>query len=413
MKILWFTNIPLPGHSGAASHSVKTSGGWMLALLEELQTHVNYKLAVATVGKINRVIHRCVDNVDYFIVPQHKHLFGRAALDQNLDNCNSIIRKWKPDVIHIHGTERFYGLLSARQYSSVPTVISLQGLLGPYSQWQHYFGNRSLQDIMRMHRLLELPLLRGQWAGFRQYRRAARREREIIEGNRFFMGRTAWDRAYLLAVNPEARYFHAGELLRQSFWKARWELNAVQRHRIVVSGAGHPRKGVETLLDAASLLQHDFSDVQVGIMGWISKKSGYGRYIRRHINGMHGLVAELGQLNAEEISIELARSHVFASPSFIDNSPNAVCEAQLLGMPVLSTYTGGVPSLIEEGETGLLFPPGDAPMLAARLRQVFEDDALAVDLGKQSHVIASRRHDPESVVRQVLAAYEDVFLQSM
>ena len=128
---------------------------------------------------------------------------------------------------------------------------------------------------------------------------------------------------------------------------------------------------------------------------------------------MHGLVAELGQLNAEEISIELARSHVFASPSFIDNSPNAVCEAQLLGMPVLSTYTGGVPSLIEEGETGLLFPPGDAPMLAARLRQVFEDDALAVDLGKQSHVIASRRHDPESVVRQVLAAYEDVFLQSM
>ena len=121
---------------------------------------------------------------------------------------------------------------------------------------------------------------------------------------------------------------------------------------------------------------------------------------------------ELGALNAEEMVEELVKSHVFVSPSFIDNSPNAVCEAQLLGMPVISTYTGGVPSLIEEGRTGLFFPTGDAPMLAARIREVFEDDALAVRLGEQSHEVACVRHDPDTVVKQVLFAYENIMKKS-
>lgn len=114
------------------------------------------------------------------------------------------------------------------------------------------------------------------------------------------------------------------------------------------------------------------------------------------------------RLNAKEMAEELAKSHVCVSPSFIDNSPNAVCEAQLVGMPVVSTYTGGVPSLIEEGRTGLFFPTGDAPMLAARLREVFENDALAIRLGEQSYDVARRCHDPDAVVKQVLLAYDEV-----
>jgi glycosyltransferase involved in cell wall biosynthesis len=84
------------------------------------------------------------------------------------------------------------------------------------------------------------------------------------------------------------------------------------------------------------------------------------------------------------------------------------CEAQLMGTPVISTYTGGVPSLIEEGRTGLFFPTGDAPMLAARIREVFEDDALAIRLGEQGREEARRRHEPNAIVQRVLEAYEDV-----
>jgi len=68
--------------------------------------------------------------------------------------------------------------------------------------------------------------------------------------------------------------------------------------------------------------------------------------------------------------------------------------------------------LVENRQTGLFFPTGDAPMLAARLRKVFEGDGLAVRLGNQAHEIAIRRHDPNKVVHEVLATYEDVLVRS-
>ena len=79
-----------------------------------------------------------------------------------------------------------------------------------------------------------------------------------------------------------------------------------------------------------------------------------------------------------------------------------------MGMPVIATYTGGVPSLIEERRTGLFFPTGDAPTLAARLRQVFDNDDLAARLGTQSHRDAAIRHDPDTVVKQLAVTYDRV-----
>jgi glycosyltransferase involved in cell wall biosynthesis len=117
---------------------------------------------------------------------------------------------------------------------------------------------------------------------------------------------------------------------------------------------------------------------------------------------------ELGALNAKEMAAELVRSQVFVSPSFIDNSPNALCEAQLVGMPVISTYTGGVPSLVENGKTGLFFPTGDTPTLAAKLREVFENDDFARQLGSRAREIAQQRHAPDRVVSALIQAYEDV-----
>jgi glycosyltransferase involved in cell wall biosynthesis len=77
-------------------------------------------------------------------------------------------------------------------------------------------------------------------------------------------------------------------------------------------------------------------------------------------------------------------------------------------MPVISTYTGGVPSLIDDGRTGLFFPTGDAPMLAARLREIFEDDELARRLGRQANEVAVRRHDPALIISEIVDNYEEV-----
>lgn len=377
----------------------------MATLLTRLLRDTTDTFACAAFGDTRKIQAAHAERIDSFVIPSNR---GSKSMDKALGLCCHLVDEWKPDFIHIHGTEGPYGLLTARSMVACPTVISFQGLLGPCSEWYRYFGNTSLMNIIRMHRWLEIPAMRGQWLMFYRLRKAAKREQEIIKGNQFFIGRTAWDRAYVKALNPSAHYYHGGEMLRDAFWNTRWDLGLAQRHRIIFTNAGHPRKGAEILLDAVTLLQQRFPNVQVAIAGCISQRSGYGRYIRRRILELDCFAKELGQLNAKEMADELCRSHVFVSPSYIDNSPNAVCEAQLLGMPVISTYTGGVPSLIEDGQTGLFFPTGDVPMLAAKLREVFEDDELAKHLGSQARTVALSRHDPELVIRDVLTAYEDI-----
>ena len=406
MKVLWLTNTFLPERYGSV-FDLRESGGWMSTLMAALKDQTGLELSVASARPAKQIETYITNGIRCFVVPCGKRENAGDQRNALLDCCK-VIDQVRPDLVHVHGTERFYGLLGARRLISCPVAISLQGLLGPCSEWYHYFGNRRLLDIIRMHRLLEIPLLRGHWYSFWDIRNKARREREIIQGNRFFMGRTAWDRAYSDSLNPHANYYPVGELLREPFWKKRWTLTKARRHRIIFTNAGHPRKGPEIILDAVSLLKQGYPSIQLCIAGGISRRSGYGRYLRNRMAPFGDTIIELGPLNAEEMAQELIKSHVFVSPSFIDNSPNAVCEAQLIGMPVISTYTGGVPSLIEEGRTGLFFPTGDAAMLAARLTEVFNEDALAVCLGAKSHDVARLRHDPDAVVKQLVSAYESV-----
>lgn len=404
MRILHFKNSPIGVEQiVSCGRGMNTSGAWVAVLLGELLQRTEHEFALLSFGNTKQVEVARGDRITCFTVPQ-----DRGLSRHGLEACREIVTQWKPDLLHFHGTERAYGLLTATRMVRCPAVVSIQGLLGPYSEWYHYFGNRSLLDVLHMHRWLEIAGLRGPLWGYRDLKKSARRERQIIRGNGFFLGRTLWDKAWVLAENPAAVYYHGGELLRPAFWHKTWNLPQVQRHRVIFTNAGQPRKGAEVLLEAARLLKDQVPDLQVCMAGTISRRSGFGRYLRRRMQEFGTTVVELGPLSADQMADELLRSHVFVSPSFIENSPNAVCEAQLMGMPVLSTYTGGVPSLIEEGRTGLFFPTGDAPVLAALLRQLFADDTLAQRLGTQAREVARKRHDPETVVREIVSCYEDV-----
>jgi len=404
MRIFHFGNSPFNiDQLRSGGLKINTSGGWITALLGRLLSDTNFSLAYASFGKTRKIVSLHGERIDCFVIPEK---WGDS--EQGLRACFGIVEQWKPDLIHIHGTERIYGLLIARGMVRCPAVISMQGLLGPCSEWYRYFGNRTLLDILRMHRWLEIPAMRGHWMGFLQIRSWAKREREIIAGNQYFMGRTEWDRAYVKALNPSATYYHEGRLLREPFWHKHWEIERAQTHRVIFTHAGHPRKGTEILLDAIRLLMPDYPDIKVCIAGTISHRSGYGRYLRRKLRELGQICIELGPLDAEQMVIELTNSHVFVSPSFIDNSPNAVSEAQLIGMPVISTYTGGLSSLITDGITGLFFPTGDPHTLGAKLREVFENDSLAVNLGSEARAVATQRHDSDSILQSILANYRDV-----
>jgi glycosyltransferase involved in cell wall biosynthesis len=158
------------------------------------------------------------------------------------------------------------------------------------------------------------------------------------------------------------------------------------------------------------IVRREFRDAKLKLAGNIGTRRGYDRFLRRMITqtGLWGTVEFLGYLDASAMVRELCRAHVFAISSYIENSPNSLCEAMQVGLPCVASYAGGIPSLVEQGRTGLLFPTGDTPLLAEAIMRIFRDDDLACRLSVAARDAASERHAPQRVLSQLLNAYKNV-----
>ncbi len=415
MRILWFTNIPMPAMLGLDSKTHAASGGWMMALLKQLVSNGECDISVACASPglpEKETIVR--DGICYFPISQGKawKMFDCRSPDCNpryLQRCIQIVNKVQPDIIHVHGSERFYGLLGLEGVVAPPVVISMQGLLHDLCKRRNYFGVASWRDILRSGKYINWLRGMNPLRTYFRFCRAARREVEILKGNRYFMGRTTWDRAHLKMLNPNASYFYVPELIRSTFFKSEWKLDSCKRHRIIFTNARSFCRGVEVLLEATSILTKQYPDVELAIAGGV-ENTQYGKRLIRNARQLK--VGEnlhfLGWLDESQMSKELCNSHAFAITSLLENSPNSLCEAQLVGLPCVASYVGGIPSLVDEGKTGLLFPAGDAAVLAERIREIFINDDLARKLGTIARKTALRRHDPQTVVRSVQETYEAV-----
>ena len=157
------------------------------------------------------------------------------------------------------------------------------------------------------------------------------------------------------------------------------------------------------------LLRRDYPTIKLRLAGTVSERSGYGRFLRRRIDelGLEDAVEFTGFLDEARMTEALLRAHVFVIASYIENSPNSLAEAMLLGLPCVAGYTGGIPDMVESEVTGLLYPVGDVPLLADRIRRIFTDDRLATSLGANARGVALQRHDPELVTGQLLNAYKE------
>lgn len=400
MRVLWFTNC-LTERACAAFGASRSSlsGGWMDALYDAVVARdPALRMCIASADSASGLERTQLGSTEFVRFPAGRRGVARAI---------SLVHLFAPDVVHVHGSEFFYGLVAQDPSIRSRVAISLQGLVGACSAWPAFFGNLPPWQVLQLHRLPELAIGRGLLPTYFGFRRNARREREILSLTGHVLGRTAWDRAHAQAINPGVRYHHVGELLRVPFWSQRWDIGRCRRQSIIFTNAGHPRKGVEVLLDAFQIVRRSFPDAILRVAGGISSRSGYGRHMRRTLGGLSG-VELLGSLDASQMVRILCDTHLFVSPSFIDNSPNALCEAQLVGMPVVATYVGGVPSLVEEGRTGLFAPAGDPAPFAQRIMQILSNDELAQRLGAQAREVAQLRHAPDAVVEQLLSAYRTI-----
>ena len=232
----------------------------MGALLDLLKERPGLELGVATACSYYPDASFNKAGVDYFIIHQKTSKFRRSLfpVDYNpkyLKRCVEIVNEYKPDIVHIHGTERFYVEMVSKKMLSCPVVISIQGIIDACCEWYRWFGKIPLQQISPATAGDSLKFSGLLW-DLRLARIQAKRERAGLQTGQYFFGRTDWDRAYLKYFNDDAKYFMAGEVLRTSFWEHRWQLERCTKHRIIFTNTQHPRKGTELLLEAIKRLEN-------------------------------------------------------------------------------------------------------------------------------------------------------------
>jgi glycosyltransferase involved in cell wall biosynthesis len=102
------------------------------------------------------------------------------------------------------------------------------------------------------------------------------------------------------------------------------------------------------------------------------------------------------------------KTHVFLCPSAIENSPNSVGEAMLLGVPVVSSDVGGVHNLVCNKKDGILYQKDKPEALKNAVLSIFDDDKLAMSLSSNARAHALKTHDPETNYQTLLEIYNEI-----
>ena len=333
-----------------------------------------------------------------------------------------VVLEFKPDIVHILGTEGRFAALPKFVFEGCPVVVSLQGIMamcgvaynGFLTPWELRPPFLSWSFIRN-----GFTILREQkfWMTVR-----ASSEMSIFRRHHYFIGRTTFDKAWVAYYNNKAQYYHVDEILRPQFYDEKVERSHVVRHTLFCGGAAaYPLKGCHWLLRALAALKTKYPDVKLRIANaemldgkiswWRRIKAGtYVWYLRKLICefDIADNVVALPALSADGVKEELQKAELFVLPSVCENSPNAIGEAMMLGTPVIASYVGGIPSIVSNNETARLIPPADAAYLAGTIDYLFEHPRQGVALAAKARKTALKRHCVNRNTQALLSAYESI-----
>jgi len=140
-------------------------------------------------------------------------------------------------------------------------------------------------------------------------------------------------------------------------------------------------KGVLILVEALKLLKeegHTFNARLVGAPSDIAIETLQGIISD---SGLADCVNVVGPLFGEDKYDELQKADIFVLPTYNDAFPLVIIEAYQFALPVVSTFEGGVPDMVTDGETGFLVKTKDPRMMADKIAILLQDKNLRIEMG--------------------------------
>ncbi|MHB1411848.1 MAG: glycosyltransferase family 4 protein [Thermoleophilia bacterium] len=183
---------------------------------------------------------------------------------------------------------------------------------------------------------------------------------------------------------------------------ASWQPGEGERDYVLFAGRMSLEKGVETLIRAMAKLP----DIPLKI-------AGTGMLEREYRTITHELGARniefLGFRSEEEIRRLTQGARFTAVPSeWYENAPMTILESFACGTPVVGARIGGIPELVREGQTGMLFEPGDITGLRRVIESLWDRSGPCAQMGAAARQLAEDEYSPATHYDKILDVYQQV-----
>ena len=410
MKLLWLCNMAPSAVQEKISGRAK-GGLWVDHVLSDLrQQDLTIHILCPGKGEKGILDERCSyatfrEGLPHVYLPELEQEFAGE------------LAAFQPDVIHVWGTE--YGhtlaMVNAAEQAGMLShlAVSIQGLCSVYTA--HYAEGVpfAVQRSATFRDLVRRDNIRSQQEKFRL---RGKLETQALKKACHVIGRTAWDKACTSQINPEAEYHFCNETLREPFYDDQWQYETCRKHRIFASSCVYPIKGFHYLLEAMGEVVKTYPDATLAVPGksFLTvdglHRSSYQKYLadltRRF--GLEEKIEFLGSLTAQGMKEAFLEANVFVLPSTIENSPNSLGEAMLLGVPCVASDVGGVTTMMTHEKEGFIYQSTAPYMLSYYIKTVFDWEERAQVLGRAAKEHACRTHEPEKNLQDLLEIYRSL-----
>lgn len=160
-----------------------------------------------------------------------------------------------------------------------------------------------------------------------------------------------------------------------------------QGKRLLFVGGSNPRKGIDLVIEAFAHVHRRHPQVSLDLLGGWDWRAQKGEAVRLGISTrihFHPYVPH------EDMPTYYRRAYAFLAPTRAESFGIALAEAMACGVPVVSTPTGAVPELIDDGVHGILVPANDALALAEAVLELLNDPRRADEMGQAGRRRAQR-----------------------
>jgi len=326
-------------------------------------------------------------------------------------NIKQLIKNEKPDIVHIHNIYHHItpSILSVLKKYHLPVVQTLHDfhLISP--NYNLFFKNSPHETCSHgkywkaiVHKCIKNSRFASMLVAVKMY--FEKISRVYLKNVDFFIAPSEFlKKKYLENKFPAQKIIAIKPFVDAGMYLP----NFSPGNYALYFGRLHAQKGLDILIDAFRELPH----IPLKIVGTGEEKENLLRLIKKEkINNIELVGPKYGK-QLEEI-IKNSAFVIVPSLSY-ENAPFAVLESFALGKPVIASNLGGLPELIKDNETGLLFNAGDKKDLKEKILKLYQSPWLIKIMGHKARLLIEQNFSPNTHYQALMAIYQRALIKKL